>query len=79
MKYHSCGFIIDVSLFSTIKIDVLIHFKIISQIRSSLKIVETPPNEVLLIVCTTIVVAHRSRNKISSFASFKYCPTFSTI
>ena len=47
LKYHSCGFIIDVSLFSTIKIDVLIHFKIISQIRSSLKIVETPPNEVL--------------------------------
>ena len=33
LKYHSCGFIIDVSLFSTIKIDVLIHFKIISQIR----------------------------------------------
>ena len=47
MKYHSCGFIIDISLFSMIKIDVLIHFKIISQIRSSLKIVETPPNEVL--------------------------------
>ena len=47
LKYHSCGFIIDVSLFSTIKIDVLIHFKIISQIRSSLKIVETPPNKVL--------------------------------
>ena len=47
MKYHSCGFIIDASLFSTIKIDALIHFKIISQIRSSLKIVETPPNEVL--------------------------------
>ena len=47
MKISFCGFIIDVSLFSTIKIDVVIHFKIISQIISSLKIMETPPNEVL--------------------------------
>ena len=46
MKYHSYGFIIDVSLFSTIKIDVLIHFKIISQIRLSLKGILSPYTDI---------------------------------